>query len=68
MKITVAEGIQVVHEGHRYADGDTAEVPDYLAEKWVRSGWASEITEPEPKAPAEPEPRTGAAPGRRRGV
>jgi hypothetical protein len=33
MKIQVAHGVQVVHEGTRYADGATADVPDDVAAK-----------------------------------
>ena len=41
MKITVAEGIQVVHEGTRHFGGSEVEVPEHLARKWIRAGWAT---------------------------
>jgi len=57
MNIEVAEGIQVVHDGHRYAGGDIADVPQHLGEKWIRAGWASEVapqgTEERPTPAAE---------------
>lgn len=48
MKVTVAHGVQVVHEGARHTDGATLDVPDDVAGKWLRAGWVSE-TEPEDK-------------------
>jgi hypothetical protein len=64
MNVTVNQGVRCVHDGTAYT-GEDADVPDEVGRVWVERGWASEITEPEPKAPAEPEPRTTAAPGRR---
>jgi hypothetical protein len=58
MRIKVAAGIQVVHEGERYMDGEVAEVPQHLGEKWIRFGWAAEVMEPEPKVTAAPVRRT----------
>lgn len=46
VKVTVAQGIQVVHEGERYPGGTELEVPGPLAHKWIRAGW---VTESEPK-------------------
>lgn len=42
MKVTVAQGIQVVHKGKRFADGVLLEVSDELARRWLRAGWVSE--------------------------
>jgi len=44
MKIKVAEGIQVVHDGEVFADGESADVPEAVAGQWVREGWAVEVT------------------------
>lgn len=41
VKVTVTHGIQVVHEGERYTDGATVEVPGPVAHKWIRAGWVS---------------------------
>jgi hypothetical protein len=37
------QGIQVAHEGERFAEGETDEVPDCLAQKWIRAGWVTEV-------------------------
>jgi hypothetical protein len=42
MKVTVADGIRVVHEGKAYRGGESADVPDEVAKSWIESGWASE--------------------------
>jgi hypothetical protein len=44
MKIKVAQGIQVVHDGEVFADGDSADVPEAVAGQWVREGWAVGVT------------------------
>lgn len=36
--VTVAEGVQVFHEGTRYEPGDTLTVPAPLAAHWQRDG------------------------------
>jgi hypothetical protein len=46
VNVTVAQGIQVVHEGQRYPGGVTLEVPGPVAHKWIRAGWVTE-TEPD---------------------
>lgn len=42
MKVTVTQGIQVVHDGQVYLNGASADVPDALGQRWIRNGWASE--------------------------
>lgn len=43
MKIRVAQGVQVVHDGTVYLAGETAEVPEALARNWNREGWAAKV-------------------------
>ena len=43
--VTVNEPYQVVHEETVYTPGQTADVPDDLAEKWIAAGWVSEAKE-----------------------
>ena len=42
MKVTVTQGIRVVHDRVLYQDGQSADVPNEVAEEWVKNGWASE--------------------------
>jgi hypothetical protein len=55
MKVTVADGIRVVHEGKAYRDGESADVPAEVAKQWIESGWATEEK-------AEAKPATKVAP------
>ena len=43
MKIKVAPGIRVCHDGKVYADGATAEVPDSVGAQWLVSGWVQHV-------------------------
>jgi hypothetical protein len=43
MKIMVAQGVQVVHQGEVYADGASADVPDDVGAQWVSEGWVTEV-------------------------
>lgn len=43
MKVKVAEGLQVSHDGTAWRDGATAEVPDDVAREWLQSGWVTEV-------------------------
>ncbi|MEE2852707.1 MAG: hypothetical protein VX424_08665 [Actinomycetota bacterium] len=40
-KVRVAQGFQCVHDGEVFDSGDTADVPDAVAQRWVAEGWAS---------------------------
>lgn len=42
VKVTVTEGIRVVHDGQPYRDGQTVTVPESVARRWIRNGWASD--------------------------
>ena len=43
VKVTVADGVQVAHDGTVYRPGDTADVPDHVAAQWITSGWVTEM-------------------------
>lgn len=45
MKVTVKQGVQVVHDGTVFADGETADVPDHVVELWLRSGWVEKVVD-----------------------
>jgi hypothetical protein len=49
MKVKVAEGLQVAHEGTVWRDGATADVPDHVAEPWLEAGWVTEVTAAKPR-------------------
>jgi hypothetical protein len=53
VKIKVSTNVQLVHAGAVYGPGDTASVPDDVAQEWVRQGWATEIK----SAPRKRKPR-----------
>ena len=40
--VTVNTPYQVMHDGTVYTPGETADVPDDVAEKWIDAGWVSE--------------------------
>jgi hypothetical protein len=43
VKVTVVEGRQVVtDDGEHHFGGDELEVPEQLADEWIRAGWAVE--------------------------
>ena len=42
MRVKVVAPVQVLFAGTRYTLGDTADVPDNVAQEWIRSGWATE--------------------------
>jgi hypothetical protein len=37
--VTVAPGLQVVHHGFIFGPGETAQVPEEVAGKWIAAGW-----------------------------
>lgn len=41
VKVTVTQGIQV-HYRQPYRDGRTVTVPEAVARRWIRNGWASD--------------------------
>jgi hypothetical protein len=47
--VTVNTPYQVVHEGTVYGPGQTADVPDDLAQTWITAGWVSKA-DPEKRA------------------
>jgi hypothetical protein len=67
MKVTVTQGVRVVHDGTVYQDGQSADVPEGVARCWIQCGWASEgrtsQSLPDPRGlasietDAEPEPK-----------
>jgi hypothetical protein len=57
--VSVNTPYQVVHEGTVYGPGQTADVPEEIAHKWIEAGWVSEAKEPEKRATkAAPQKRT----------
>jgi hypothetical protein len=42
MKVTVTQGIRVIHDGELYQDGQSVDVPESVATFWLECGWASE--------------------------
>ena len=42
MKVVVREPFRVCHDGKVWRQGETADVPNALAEEWLRSGWVEE--------------------------
>ena len=58
MKVTVTQGIRVVHESVSYQDGQRADVPKDVAEQWVTNGW---VVTSGPAAPRDPRGLTAAA-------
>lgn len=42
VKVTVTQGIQVFHDGQTYRDGQSVTVPQTVARRWIRNGWASD--------------------------
>lgn len=41
MRVKVAAGFQVSHEGVVFMPGDFAEVPDDVAKSWIAQGWVT---------------------------
>ena len=52
MKVEVIGNYQVAHDGKIYRPGDTADVPDEVAEEWQASGWVLEAAPPRRKGSA----------------
>ena len=48
--VTVNAPFQVVHDETVYVPGQTADVPDDVAQTWITAGWVSETPEPEKRA------------------
>lgn len=44
VKVKVHDKWSVVHEGQRYVQGDTVEVPQSLADEWIRNHWVEPVT------------------------
>ena len=42
MKVTVTDGIRVVHDGKVYLDGETVDVPRKVADEWFKYGCAAD--------------------------
>lgn len=40
-RVTVAEPFQVCHGGDVYRPGDTAIVPEALAQEWIKARWVN---------------------------
>jgi len=49
MKVKVTAPVQVVWADTRCTKGDTADVPDDVAESWLRQGWVSEVKHATPR-------------------
>ena len=41
MKVTVTQGIHVVHDGKVYQDGQRVDVAERVARLWITYGWAT---------------------------
>lgn len=50
MRVRVANGLQVCHDGKTWRDGQTADVPTDVARQWITFGWASEPPSSKSKA------------------
>ncbi|BBZ74157.1 hypothetical protein [Mycobacterium paraseoulense] len=46
-KVEVRQEFQCVHEGEVFDSGDTADVPEAVAQRWLTEGWASEVAQQE---------------------
>jgi hypothetical protein len=51
MKVTVTQGIRVIHDGEVYRDGQSVDVPAVVAAFWLECGWASEGNDGSPRDP-----------------
>jgi hypothetical protein len=49
VKVKISAPVQVVHEGARYTIGQTADVPDQVAQDWIRQGWVTEAKAAAPR-------------------
>lgn len=43
MKVEVSQPLQVAHAGTVYRPGDVADVPNGVAQHWIREGWVTEV-------------------------
>jgi HK97 family phage major capsid protein len=43
MRVKVRAHVQVCHDGAIYRPGETAEVPDAVAQRWLVSGWVEQV-------------------------
>jgi hypothetical protein len=43
--VTVNEPYQVVHDGTVYTPGQTADVPDDVAARWIDAGWVTKTAQ-----------------------
>jgi hypothetical protein len=43
VKVRVAAPFRIAHAGVAYSPGDTADVPDDVARRWLASGWVTEV-------------------------
>jgi hypothetical protein len=62
VRVTVAAPYQVCHAGTAYRPGETADVPDAVADAWIHRGWVTpapeeDRAERDSPAPAEDKPR-----------
>ena len=48
--VSVLAPYQVVHDATVYTPGQTADVPEDIAHKWIDAGWVSEARQPEKRA------------------
>jgi hypothetical protein len=48
--VSVNTPFQVVHEETIYTPGQTVDVPQDVADKWIEAGWVSQATQPEKRA------------------
>jgi hypothetical protein len=62
-RVKVLPPYQVCHEGIRHFPGEIAEVPESLAEQWIRSQWVVSDDQPEVVESPSPDPQP-----RRRGA
>jgi hypothetical protein len=42
VRVVVVQPYKVTHNGTDYRPGDTAEVPESVAQKWIANGWVHE--------------------------
>lgn len=43
VRVKVADGTQIAHDGRLYAGGETFEAPEASVDAWVAAGWAHRL-------------------------
>jgi hypothetical protein len=48
VRVRVAHGWAVAHDGEQHGGGAVLDVPGPLAQQWIEQGWAAKVREPAP--------------------